>query len=137
MDRRVPFVADLPRGSHGRQPRAANSVSSIHFALLLPTLLCNQSLPAGCASSSLACHHTCPPCPVGGKQGVVDCQEEGGIVECGHRATLRLSSLREGQARWVGTQTNGFSQASPVFIELNEGFRRQGGGRKALHLPPI
>ena len=56
---------------------------------------------------------------------------------CGHRATLRLSSLREGQARWVGTQTNGFSQASPVFIELNEGFRRQGGGRKALHLPPI
>ena len=82
MDRRVPFVADLPRGSHGRQPRAANSVSSIHFALLLlPTLLCNQSLPAGCASSSLACHHTCPPCPVGGKQGVVDCQEEGGIVD--------------------------------------------------------
>ena len=41
MDRRVPFVADLPRGSHGRQPRAANSVSSIHFALLLPTLLCS------------------------------------------------------------------------------------------------
>lgn len=32
----------------------------------------------------------------------------------------------------MGTQTNGFSQASPVFIELNEGFRRQGGGRKAL-----
>ena len=32
----------------------------------------------------------------------------------------------------MGTQTNGFSQASPIFIELNEGFRRQGGGRKAL-----
>ena len=52
-----------PTGSHGTQPRAANSVSSIHptlpnahwrkATLLQPT---SQSL---CASSSLACLHTC------------------------------------------------------------------------------
>ena len=38
MDRRVPFVAGLPRGSHGRQPRAANSVSSIHLLCQLCTV---------------------------------------------------------------------------------------------------
>ena len=83
MDRRVPFVADLPRGSHGRQPRAANSVSSIHFALLLPSLLCSAISHSLLAVQApvLRAITPAPPCPVGGKQGVVDCQEEGGIVD--------------------------------------------------------
>ena len=136
MDRRVPFVADLPRGSHGRQPRAANSVSSIHFALLLPLCSALQSVTPCWLCKLQSCVPSHLPSMSCGRKA-----RGGGLPGrgryCGHRATLRLSSLREGQARWVGTQTNGFSQASPVFIELNEGFRRQGGGRKALHLPPI
>ena len=117
-----------PTGSHGTQPRAANSVSSIHPTLpnahwrkatmLQPT---SQSL---CASSSLACLHTC--CHT------VSCGRKAGKGEGIVHLEEPSPFLEQGRDRWVGTLPNGFSQASPVFIEgLNEGFRRQGGGRKA------
>ena len=122
-----------PTGSHGTQPRAANSVSSIHPTLpnehwrkatmLQPT---SQSL---CASSSLACqlHTCCHTVSCGRKAGKGE-----GIVHL--EEPFPLPSLSKGEIGGWGACPTDFLKpllSSSSREGLNEGFRRQGGGRKA------